>query len=82
MHTRNEIYHSVEHSLVSLISLPSTLLVLSVAVYVEHNNEEDPTYEAMCDINEHMSCSRVSGVVTSIGLWLSLLALHMAASIP
>ncbi|CAM9745333.1 unnamed protein product [Ascophyllum nodosum] len=28
------------------------------AVYVEYKNEEDPSYEAACDISERMSCSR------------------------
>lgn len=29
------------------------------AVYVEYKNEEDSSYEAVCDISERMSCSRV-----------------------
>lgn len=28
-------------------------------VYVERKNEEDPSYEAACDVSELMSCSRV-----------------------
>lgn len=29
------------------------------AFIVETSKESDPSYTAMCDINEHMSCSRV-----------------------
>ena len=35
-------------------------LVLSgYALFVEHQKEKDETYTAMCDINEHVSCSKV-----------------------
>ncbi|KAG8246032.1 Vitamin K epoxide reductase complex, subunit [Homalodisca vitripennis] len=34
--------------------------ILSVYAYVvETSKEHDSTYSALCDINEHMSCSRV-----------------------
>lgn len=32
---------------------------LYVPVYVERKHEEDPSYEAACDVSELMSCSRV-----------------------
>ena len=35
-------------------------LVLSgYALFVEHQKEKDDSYTAMCDINEHVSCSKV-----------------------
>lgn len=35
------------------------LCVSLYAVYVERKHEEDPSYEAACDVSELMSCSRV-----------------------
>lgn len=35
------------------------LLASSPAVYVEYKKEEDSTYEAVCDVSERMSCSKV-----------------------
>jgi len=40
----------------------SSFVGFALAVYayiVETSKEDDPNYVAMCDINEHMSCSRV-----------------------
>lgn len=35
-------------------------VILSIyALYVEINAESNNNYEAMCDINEHISCSKV-----------------------
>ncbi|CBN75221.1 conserved unknown protein [Ectocarpus siliculosus] len=44
----------------SLQAMGAIGLCLSLyAVYVEHKNEEDSSYEAMCDVSERMSCSKV-----------------------
>lgn len=35
-------------------------IILCIYTYVvETRKEEDSSYEAMCDINEHISCTRV-----------------------
>jgi uncharacterized membrane protein len=35
------------------------LALSGYAMYVEYQSEQNPSYEAMCDINNRVSCSKV-----------------------
>lgn len=35
------------------------LTLAGYALFVEHKKAQDDSYTAMCDIDEHMSCSKV-----------------------
>lgn len=35
------------------------LILAGYALFVEHKKAQDDSYTAMCDIDEHMSCSKV-----------------------
>ena len=53
---------------VCLKGSPCVCAVVFLSVYVEYKNEEaareDSTYEAVCDVSERMSCSKVRGRLT------------------
>ncbi|CAH1799016.1 unnamed protein product [Owenia fusiformis] len=47
--------NTFDHTLFNAIGI----IVSLYALYIEIRKHKDPQYVAMCDLNEHMSCSRV-----------------------
>lgn len=45
-------------NIISILCILGTTLS-GYSYYIETKNDFDNTYEAMCDINEHVSCTRV-----------------------
>lgn len=46
-------------NIVIVVSSVIGLLLSYYAFYVETSKEHDDSYKAMCDISDHMSCSKV-----------------------
>jgi uncharacterized membrane protein len=56
------------------------LALSAYALYVEYKSEQNPSYEAMCDINSRVSCSKVS-VIQLVLFVLGFMKLNCIASL-
>lgn len=50
---------SCKHSIALVISCLIGIILSTYALHVEIHAEHDNSYEALCDIHESMSCSKV-----------------------